>query len=165
MAVAGAEDWVCRVADVPGGVLVGHDGSACALEALRWAAALAARAGWDLHVLRAWQLSSAPRPATWEPGYVPPLTDWEQAVHRELSAQIAAGGLDPRLPVTCHVAYGAATPRLLESATHADLLVVGSRGRGGFTGRVLGSTSDQCVRHAPCPVAVVRSSGGRRAHR
>ena len=47
------EDGVVRVVDVPGGVLVGHDGSECAQEALRWAARLAARAGWPLHVLRA----------------------------------------------------------------------------------------------------------------
>src|SRR3954470_24117333 len=57
-------DGVRRVADVPGGVLVGHDGSVCAQEALRWAAALALRAGYDLHVVRIWDLTSRPRPST-----------------------------------------------------------------------------------------------------
>jgi nucleotide-binding universal stress UspA family protein len=96
-------DKVCRVADVPGGVLVGHDGSACAQEALHWAAALARRAGYDLHVLRAWDLVSAPRPSTWAPGYVPPLHDWEAAVHDEPSAQVAAAGVDTEVTLTCHV--------------------------------------------------------------
>jgi nucleotide-binding universal stress UspA family protein len=159
---AGASD-VRRVADVPGGVLVGHDGSAGAGQALRWAAGLARRVGWDLHVVRAWHLTTAPTPPTWEPGFVPPLPDWEAAVRNELSAQVAAARLDPQLSVTCHVAHGAAAERLIESATHADMLVVGSRGHGGFAGLLLGSVSEQCVRHAPCPVTVVHS--GQRPHR
>jgi nucleotide-binding universal stress UspA family protein len=150
-------DRVCRVADVTGGVLVGHDGSACAQAALQWAASLAQRAGYDLHVLRIWDLVSAPRPKTWAAGYVPPLHEWEGAVHDELAAQVDAAGVDPRVAVTCHVAHGAPAPRLIASAAHADLLVVGSRGRGGVAGLRLGSVSDQCVHHAPCPVTVVRT--------
>src|ERR671938_344445 len=117
------DEGVTRVADVPGGVLVGHDGSVCAQEALQWAARLAARAGFPLHVLRAWKITTAPRPATWAPGYIPPFEDFEQAVR-------------------------------------ADLLAVGARGRGGFTELLLGSVSDQVVRHAPCPVTVVRTGNG-----
>jgi nucleotide-binding universal stress UspA family protein len=123
-------DRVCHVVDLPGGVLVGHDGSACAQEALRWAAALALRAGYDLHVLRIWDLVSAPRPSTWAAGYVPPLCEWEAAVLEQLSAQVAAASVDPRAAVSCHVAHGAPAPRLIASAAHADLLVVGSRGHG-----------------------------------
>ena len=55
------------------------------------------------------------------------------------------------------VAEGAAAPVLLEAAADADLLVVGSRGHGGFTGLLLGSVSQQCVSHAGCPVVVVRN--------
>ena len=51
--------------------------------------------------------------------------------------------------------HGAATRRLLEAAEHAELLVVGSRGAGGFRGLRFGSTADQVVRYAPCPVVVV----------
>ena len=150
-------DGVSRTADVPGGVLVAHDGSDCAREALQWAAGLAVRAGYPLHVLRAWKMTTAPLPATWEPGYVPPLEDFEKAVRDELEAHVAAAELDPALSVTCHVAHGAAARRIIESAAHADLLVVGARGLGGFAGLVLGSVSDQLVRHAPCPVTVVRT--------
>lgn len=151
---------VARVVDVPGGVLVGHDGSAGAEEALRWAGRLAARAGYPLHVLRAWKLTTAPRPASWSPGYVPPLEDFEKAVLAELEAHVAAARLDPALPVSGHVAHGSPARVLIESATHADLLVVGARGHGGFAGLLLGSVSEQCVRHAPCPVTVVRSGIG-----
>jgi nucleotide-binding universal stress UspA family protein len=47
---------------------------------------------------------------------------------------------------------------LLDAATTARLLVVGSRGRGGFTGMTLGSTSHALLHHCPCPVAVVRDA-------
>jgi nucleotide-binding universal stress UspA family protein len=158
--VAFDDEGVTRVADVPGGILVGHDGSTCAQEALQWAARLAARAGFPLHVLRAWKITTAPRPATWAPGYVPPFEDFEKAVREDLEADVAAAGLDPALSVTCHVTHGTAVRGLIESAVRADLLVVGARGRGGFSELLLGSVSDQCVRHAPCPVTVVRTGTG-----
>jgi nucleotide-binding universal stress UspA family protein len=88
---------------------------------------------------------------------VPPLPDYEKAVREELEARVAAAHLDPTLSVTCHVTHGSPARGLIESAVGADLLVVGARGLGGFAGLVLGSVSDQCVRHAPCPVTVVRS--------
>ena len=157
MDLEAGDEGVARVADVAGGVLVGHDGSDCAQEALQWAAALAVRAGYPLHVLRAWRMTTAPKPATLEAGYVPPLEDFEKAVLEELEAHVAAAGLDPQLSVTCHVTHGSPARGLIESAARADVLVVGARGRGGFAGLVLGSVSDQCVRHAPCPVTVVRT--------
>jgi nucleotide-binding universal stress UspA family protein len=150
-------DDVREVVKFDGGILVGHDGSDCAQEALRWAARLAGRAHLELHVVRAWSLTTAPRPADWEPGYVPPLAQFQKAVTDELAAHVAAAGLDPAVPVTCHAVHRPPARGLIESAEHADLLVVGARGRGGFTGLLLGSVSDQCVHHAPCPVTVVRT--------
>src|SRR3712207_4172261 len=154
------DEGVTRVADVPGGVLVGHDGSVCAQEALQLAARLAARADFPLHVLRAWKITTAPRPATWAPGYIPPFEDFEQAARAHLQGDVVDAGLDPTLSVTCHVTHGTAVRGLIESAVRADLLVVGARGRGGFTELLLGSVSDQVVRHAPCPVTVVRTGTG-----
>jgi len=152
---------VCEAVEIDGGVLVGHDGSECAQQTLRWAAGLAARADLDLHVLRAWGMTTAPRPATWQPGYVPPLTDFEQAVLAELEGCIAAADLDPAVRVHPHVLHRPPAKGLIEAAKGADLLVVGARGRGGFAGLLLGSVSDQCVHHAPCPVTVVRAGAGR----
>jgi nucleotide-binding universal stress UspA family protein len=155
-------DDVSEVVTVGGGIVVGHDGSKSAQEALTWAAALAGRADLDLHVVRAWSMTTAPQPATWEPGYVPPLSDYEQAVHDELTAQVRQARLDPAVRVTCHVVHKAPAQGLIQAAKGASLLVLGARGRGGFTGLILGSVSDQCVHHAPCPVTVVRpgSSSG-----
>ncbi len=147
---------VAEAVHLDGGILVGHDGSRCAQEALTWAARLAVRADMDLHVLRAWSMTTAPRPSTWSPGYVPPLEDFEKAAHDELTRHVAGAGLDPAVRVTCHVVHAAPAHAMIASAAGADLLVVGARGRGGFAGLLLGSVSDQVVHHAPCPVTVVR---------
>ncbi len=152
-----AMDDVCEVVRVEGGIVVGHDGSKCAQEALVWAGRLARRADIDLHVVRAWSMMTAPQPSSWTPGYVPPLQDWEKAAHDELAAHVAAAGLDPSVRVHCHVVHKQPVQGLLTAAEGANLLVVGARGRGGFRGLLLGSTSDQLVHHAPCPVTVVRT--------
>jgi len=144
--------------DVAGRLLVGHDGSAFAEHALEWTLGLAARLGATVTVLRAWVLTTAPRPTSWSPGYVPPLADFAAAVADELKADttaIRAGHAD--VEVTCHAVHGAAAKGLIEASATAELLVVGSRGNGGFKGLVLGSVSEQCVRHAACPVVVVRT--------
>jgi nucleotide-binding universal stress UspA family protein len=149
---------VSTEAEVTGGVVVGHDGSGCSSEALQWAASLAERASWPLHVVRSWRMTSAPRPATWEPGYVPPMTDWEQAVLDDLRADVGAAlGAERAADVICHAVHMAPVKALIDAGQQADLLVVGSRGRGGFRGLLLGSVSDQIVHHAPCPVTVVRT--------
>jgi nucleotide-binding universal stress UspA family protein len=56
------------------------------------------------------------------------------------------------------VVEGPAASVLVDESRAADLLVVGSRGHGGFTGLLLGSVSQQCAQHAECPVVIVRSS-------
>lgn len=140
---------------IDGGILVGHDGSKASSEAVAWAARHAARLGIALHVLRAWSLTNAPRPASMEPGYVPPPEDFEQAVLEELGRDVAALHLPADCTVELHAVRGQSSAKLLEAAQGAELLVVGRRGAGGFRGLLTGSTADQVVRHAPCPVVVV----------
>jgi nucleotide-binding universal stress UspA family protein len=75
-----------------------------------------------------------------------------------LVAEALAGSLAdyPDTEVDLRLIQGQAARALLQAAEGADLVVVGSRGRGGFTGLLLGSTSQQVLHHAPCPVAIVR---------
>ena len=150
-------DDVREIVRIDGGIVVGHDGSKSSQEALAWAAALAGRADLDLHVVRAWAMMTAPKPSTWSPGYVPPLTDYEQAVLDELTSHVKAARLDPAVRVTCHVVHKSPAQGLMSAAEGADLMVVGARGRGGFAGLLVGSVSAQLVHHAPCPVTVIRS--------
>ena len=145
--------------EIDGGILVGHDGSAAAADAVRWAARLAARLGARLHIVRSWSISSAPKPSTATAGYVPPMTDFESAVLEHLRADIGALGLSGDVIVDCHVLHGPAARRLLEASKNAEMLVLGTRGAGGFMGLRFGSTADQVVRHARCPVVVVPVDG------
>ena len=139
---------------ITGGIVVGHDGSGHADRALRWAARLARRTDLPLHVIRCWVLSTAPRPASWSPGYAPPQADFEAAVRADLERAVAGCDLVGVSPVL-HVVHGTPGRKLVEATPEADLLVVSKRGRGGFMGLVLGSTTDQVVRHARCPVVVI----------
>jgi nucleotide-binding universal stress UspA family protein len=106
-------------------------------------------------VVRAWSITSAPRPKTASPGYVPPITDFEQAVRQRLEADVASLDLPEACKVHCHVLHCAPARALLNTAEHADLLVVAARGIGGFRGLMFGSTADQVTRHAPCPVTII----------
>ncbi len=130
-------------------------------EKLQWAAGLAGRTRLAVQVVHSWSLTTAPQPPSREPGYVPPLTDFEQAVHQELDACVARAELDRSVVAHTHVVHAPPAASLIAAAENADVLVVGARGHGGFAGLLLGSVSDQCVRHAPCPVTVVRRGVGR----
>lgn len=138
-----------------GGILVGHDGSEASGRAVSWAADLARRLGTRLHVLRAWSLTNAPRPESMELGYVPPPEDFEQAVLDRLGHDVETLGLPEGCQIELHAVRGQSSHKLLEAAAGAEMLVVGARGAGGFRGLGFGSTADQVVRNAPCPVIVI----------
>lgn len=150
---------VTTTLELSGGMLVGHDGSPASAEAVRWAAKLAERLDCPLHVIRTWSISSAPRPASATGGYVPPMADFEAAVVDRLRSDIAGLHLPAALEVECHAVHGSAGRRLLEVSKGAHMLVLGTRGGGGFRGLGFGSTADQVVRHAVCPVVVVPVTG------
>ncbi|MQA34356.1 universal stress protein [Modestobacter roseus] len=137
-------------------IVVAVDGSPSAQEALRWAVGQAEATGGELHAVTAWH-----QPETYGWGVVVDGVDWAENGRAVLDQALAAT-LDPAAAAAVHrhVVEGHAVQVLLDAAADADLLVVGSRGHGGFTGMLLGSVSQHLVAHSPCPVVVVRA--GRR---
>jgi nucleotide-binding universal stress UspA family protein len=145
--------------DITGGVVVGHDGSASADRALAFGVEEARLRGLPLHVVRAWSITSTPRPPGVPHGVVASEDEYEQAVLAELRAavdRVLAGADQGPLEVELHAVHGAAAATLIAASSRAVLMVVASRGRGGFKGLLLGSTSTQVVEHADCPVVVLR---------
>jgi nucleotide-binding universal stress UspA family protein len=140
-------------------IVVGHDGSRGADGALAEALVLARALGAPVVVVRAWSLATAPRPAEWEFGYVPGFEQYAEAVRLALIGDVRARvEAFPEVPVEYRVVHAGPAKSLVETAQDARMLVVGARGLGGLAGMLLGSVSDQCVRHAACPVLVTRSS-------
>lgn len=143
-----------------GALVVAVDDSSCSREALRFAARLAGRLGEPLHVLSVWNFLIGRAPE--RRGDTPPgEPEWQAEAEKRLAALVrqelgerAAAGLHR------HAVHGNVVTTLLEVSAVADHLVVGNRGRGGFTGLLLGSTTEQLVRHAECPITVVRSRAG-----
>jgi nucleotide-binding universal stress UspA family protein len=144
------------------GVVAGYDGSACGEAAVEWAMEDAARRGCELHVIRAWQLSNAIRDVQRPFGTVPSLEECDVAVREALAEAVErvrerVSAAAREVVVHCHVLHGPSTPALVSASLTADLLVVGDRGRGGFAGLLIGSTAEQVLRHATCPVVVLHN--------
>ena len=141
-------------------VVVGVDGSRPADEALAFALAEARRRASQLRVVTAWRVPASALAGGLGPaaGFTP--TDIETAARDALDGTIArAGAAAQGIEIETRVREGHAADVLVEESADADLLVVGSRGLGGFGGLLLGSVSQQCAHHARCPVLIIRSAG------
>jgi nucleotide-binding universal stress UspA family protein len=128
-------------------LVVGVDGSEESRRALRWAAAVASAVGVRLALVQAWTGG--------DPAAADQTTD---RVKGEL-ARAATEVLGPAaadLDITYAALHGSAAGVILQRVTPDSGLVLGSRGRGGFAGLLLGSVSRACIEHAPCPVMVIR---------
>jgi nucleotide-binding universal stress UspA family protein len=136
-------------------IVVGVDGSESAKAALRFALDEARLRGAAVRAVAAWHVPTT----AYGGAFVPPadslLDELETAARRTLERALADAGDHADLEVASVVREGAPARVLLGEAGDADLLVVGSRGLGGFRGLMLGSVSQQCTHHAPCPVVVV----------
>src|SRR5579859_3671624 len=138
-------------------IVVGVDGSEGSGRAVEWAAEEARLRGARLRLVHAWYPPAALYGGFGMPGVSAEVIDdfrvlaekQLEDVHTKHAA--AFDGLD----VERRLVEDVAAPALLEAAAGADLLVVGTRGHGGFTGLLLGSVSQQCAHHAPCPVVIV----------
>jgi nucleotide-binding universal stress UspA family protein len=143
-----------------GAIVVGVDGSDRSRNALRWAVdeaklrrdkVLAVHA-WEPPVVGAVDIPPAPDPQVYLPELIAQVQEEAEALVERITAEFANEGVEVE-PLAIE---GAAASVLVEVAEDADLLVVGSRGRGGLAGLLLGSISQQVAQHAPCPVVIHR---------
>jgi nucleotide-binding universal stress UspA family protein len=140
-----------------GGVVVGDDGSACSAAAVRAAAVESRSHGHALHVVRCWSITTTVRPADVPAGMVPSVLEFEAATLAAEERRVKELLEDTGATASVHVVHAPPAKALLVASETADLLVVGTRGRGGFERLLLGSVADQCIRHAACSVLVVRA--------
>jgi nucleotide-binding universal stress UspA family protein len=138
-------------------IVVGADGSPSSRTAFRWAVRQAELTGATVDAVIAWQYPVATGGYAWAPVAVLDSTDLQEAAEKVLAdeiGEIVGARSDVRIrPVAIE---GSPAQVLLAAAEGADLLVVGSRGHGGFAGALLGSVSQHCVHHAKCPVVIIR---------
>ena len=138
-------------------IVVGVDGSPESHAALAWALAEARLRNATLHVVHAWVIPAA---FGVDAAFVlaEAIEGFQEEAGRVLDEALAevAGEAGTDVPLEREVVQGPASACLLRAAAGADLLVVGSRGHGGFAGLLLGSVSQQCAHHATCPVVIVR---------
>jgi nucleotide-binding universal stress UspA family protein len=144
-------------------IVVGVDGSAASAMALDWALREAKARGARVEAVAGWRMPGWFAAEAGGPERLAELaSDLEDNARRRLRQQVrGASGVGRGVPVDEIVVREHAAKALLEISKGADLLVVGSRGRGGFAGLLLGSVSSACLAHAPCPVAVIRAQADR----
>jgi nucleotide-binding universal stress UspA family protein len=142
----------------PGGperrIVVGVDGSVPSKAALAWAVRQSRLTGAVVEAVIAWEFPSV----TGYPVVVADV-DWEDLAEQIVTDAIREVGSSAEQPeIRRKVVEGNAAQVLLDESADAELLVVGSRGHGGFVEALLGSVGQHCVHHAKCPVVVIRGS-------
>ena len=151
-------------AETPSRIVVGVDGSAGSKHALAWAMTQAHRTGATVEAVASWQDPVAygytygfPQGAYDGESFSSIMTKVLNDTISEVTTDVATAGVATPGTVMPRTLQGHPAQVLLEAAEGAQLLVVGSRGHGTFAGILLGSVSQHCVQHAPCPVVVVPS--------
>jgi nucleotide-binding universal stress UspA family protein len=137
-------------------VVVGIDGSPASRAALRFAAEEAKLRAAELRIVSAWEVPLTVYPAV---AYLPTLNPETVEQHaREGVKQEIVEVLGPEVLVSANVLVRGGPPPdvLLSESENAVMLVLGSRGYGGFRGLLLGSVSQHCASNARCPVVIVR---------
>ena len=138
-----------------GRIVVGIDGSDASKDALRWAYRQAAVTGSELVAVAVWSYVTMSYPAV--SGYVPTVGDLDlEADTKLMLEQTVKEVLDSSPGIRLVVTEGHPADVLVRFSEAADLVVLGSRGHGGFVGALIGSVSQHVVAHAECPVVVIR---------
>jgi nucleotide-binding universal stress UspA family protein len=142
-----------------GRIVVGVDGSEHAATALRWAVAHARKTGATVRAVQVWQYPYVAVSPVSSAAAMPSADLLQEATETALDQDIrtALPAVEGEAPVAVEpvVREGSAVRALLDEATHADLLVVGARGHGGFAGLLLGSVATQVLHHPSGPVVVM----------
>jgi nucleotide-binding universal stress UspA family protein len=145
-------------------IVVGVDGSRASVQALAWAVRQAKLTGASVEAVTAWHYPVVIGGMPYAPLAMLEESDFGGFAAITLSNAISAAvGKDDPVEVSSTVRQGHAAQVLLDAADGADLLVVGSRGHCGFTQALLGSVSQHCVHHSPCPVVIIHSRDGKAA--
>jgi nucleotide-binding universal stress UspA family protein len=144
-------------------IVVGVDGSPSADEALRFAAREAKLRGARLRLVSVWHI-----PAVAYGGMGVTMldsdTEYEEEANQVLGAAIGRFADElAGIEVQRVVREGRAASGLVDESREAALLVVGSRGHGGFVGLLIGSVSNECAHHSACPVVIVRAKESKQA--
>ena len=143
----------------PGTILVAYDGSLHSELALGEALRLAEETSAPVAVARAWTFDTVPTATVWKDGAVSSLPEISKEVEAALVDRVSSQTrLHPTVTIECHAILGQASDVLVQLSETASILVVGSRGLGGFGGLLLGSVSQHCAHRALCPVLVVPGS-------
>ena len=138
-------------------IVVGVDGSTSSLAALRWAIQQARLTGGTVDAIVAWQMPATMTGFGFAPVAVADGSEMEQTAKRALDQAVSKVTNPEDGPAVRSLAVkGFPAAVLLGASAGADLLVLGSRGHGGFSGALLGSVGQHCVHHAHCPVVIVR---------
>jgi len=144
-----------------GAIVVGVDGSEQAGAALRWAVDQARHTGQPLKAVTAWHVPTMMYTGAFETATDLDPRELEQAAGMTLERAIGGlGEVAAGLEIETCVREGPAADVLVAESRGAALLVVGSRGLGGFRELLLGSVSHRCSQHAACPVLIIRPSTG-----
>ena len=138
-------------------IVAGVDGSLSSISALRWAVRQAGLTGAAVDAVIAWSYPANAEGYGWAPTGLEGSFDFHEVAEKTLADAISSV-VDPgtTVKIRAFVVEGVPAQVLLDASDGADLLVVGSRGHGGFAEALLGSVSQHCVHHALCPVVVVR---------
>lgn len=139
-------------------IVVGYDGSGHSQAAMEWAMAEARQRNGQLHLITAWNKP----PMAWYPAVLETAAgeiathESPEGIARKLQGEALKSAADGGVTAAGQlVETHSPASAILDAAKEADLIVVGSRGHGGFSGLQLGSVSTQVVNHAHCPVLVV----------
>jgi nucleotide-binding universal stress UspA family protein len=132
-------------------IIVGVDGSEASLDAVRWALRQAELTGSSVEALISWQF-----PRQYGEEFYGEEFDWEKIATDTLRSSLAQLGDEAQTRIEPRVVQGHPAQALVKASAGASLLVVGSRGHGGFVGMLIGSVSEHVIAHAQCPVLVVR---------